>query len=69
MANSTIDIHGNNVWRNAVGNFHRDDGPAVIYTDGTKCWCLNGETMTFNRWLDEVDITDEAKVMMKLNYG
>jgi len=20
---------------------HREDGPAIEYADGTKCWCLN----------------------------
>ena len=23
--------------------FHREDGPAVIYPNGTKWWCLNGK--------------------------
>ena len=25
------------------GNFHRTDGPAVEYSDGTKYWFLNNE--------------------------
>lgn len=31
---------------------HREDGPAIIYEDGSKYWCLNGECVSeeeFNR--------------------
>jgi hypothetical protein len=48
---------------------HRDDGPAVEWSDGDKEWCLNGKYLSFEEWLDEVDISDEDKVMMKLKYG
>ena len=27
---------------NSAGELHRDDGPAVEYADGTKCWYHNG---------------------------
>ena len=29
-------------FRNTSGSFHREDGPAVIRTDGTEEWYLNG---------------------------
>ena len=29
-------------WRNEAGEVHREDGPAVEYTDGTKFWYVNG---------------------------
>jgi hypothetical protein len=48
---------------------HRTDGPAVIYARGTKQWWLNDQYMSFDVWLDKVDISDEDKVMMKLKYG
>lgn len=32
-------------WR-MNGKLHRDDGPAVIYPDGTKEWWLNGKKVT-----------------------
>lgn len=38
-------------WR-LNGNFHREDGPAVEWNDGTKGWWLNGKQYTeeeFNR--------------------
>lgn len=30
-------------WRNAAGNIHRDDGPALEYNDGSKSWFINGK--------------------------
>jgi hypothetical protein len=51
------------------GKFHRDDGPAVIYTNGTKFWYLNDNCLVFDKWIYEVDMSDEDKVMMKLKYG
>ena len=24
------------------GKYHREDGPAIIFEDGTRCWALNG---------------------------
>jgi len=28
-------------WKNADGEYHREDGPAIEYTDGSKVWYLN----------------------------
>jgi len=28
------------------GEYHRENGPAVENTDGTKRWCLNGKELT-----------------------
>ena len=32
------------------GNLHREDGPALEYTDGTKFWYLDGEQYTESEW-------------------
>tara|TARA_R110000851_G_scaffold328860_1_gene500255 strand:- start:1040 stop:1318 length:279 start_codon:yes stop_codon:yes gene_type:complete len=48
---------------------HRTDGPAVEWANGTNEWYLNDQRMSFEEWLYEVDISTEAKVMMKLVYG
>ena len=48
---------------------HRDDGPAVEWADGGKEWFLNGERLSFDEWLDQVHMTDEEKIMYKLEYG
>lgn len=38
-----IDPHGTRRWRNAQGQLHRSDGPAVVYRTGTKMWKHNGQ--------------------------
>jgi hypothetical protein len=63
-----VNAEGDNFWYQH-GEFHRDDGPAIIYANGHKSWWLNNERFTFERWLDEVDISEEQKVMIKLQYG
>jgi len=30
-------------YRNKMGELHREDGPAVIFPDNTKIWCLHGK--------------------------
>ena len=52
------------------GNYHRNDGPAVIYPDGTVFWCLDDEWYPFDEWLEaNKELTEEQKVMLKLEYG
>ena len=38
-----IDADGDKYWHNANGQFHRTNGPALEYADGTKAWYVNGE--------------------------
>ena len=38
-----IDGDGYKRWLLPNGKRHREDGPAVEYTDGTKFWCRNGK--------------------------
>jgi hypothetical protein len=30
-------------WKNEKGQLHREDGPAIEYTNGNKSWYLNGQ--------------------------
>lgn len=39
----TTDENGNKFWLNSNGDLHREDGPAVIKTNGIKEWWVNGE--------------------------
>jgi hypothetical protein len=49
---------------------HRVDGPAIESANGNKEWWLHGNHYTFDEWLDQNhELTDEEKVMMKLQYG
>lgn len=36
------DKYGNHFYYNKDGHFHRSDGPAAIYVDGTQVWWMNG---------------------------
>jgi len=38
-----IDNDCRKIWRNSQGQFHRDDGPAMIYPSGSKFWYKNGQ--------------------------
>jgi len=33
--------NGNKTWKNSAGQYHRTDGPAVEWADGTKQWCIH----------------------------
>jgi hypothetical protein len=60
--------NGNKSWHQH-GKYHRDDGPAIEYANGNKSWYLHDKKLSFDKWLDVVDMSNEDKVMMKLKYG
>jgi hypothetical protein len=39
----TVDGWGTKIYRNKDGEYHRDEGPAVIYENGSKFWYQNGK--------------------------
>ena len=41
------------------GKWHREDGPAVIYSDGTQAWYINGKDLTeeVNEWFKQYNLT------------
>jgi hypothetical protein len=43
MPNPVIDGNGTIRWYNDVGQYHRLDDPAVVWSDGCKEWWLNGK--------------------------
>jgi hypothetical protein len=49
---------------------HRDDGPAIEFADGSVSWQLHGKQLSFDTWLAQTTgLTNEEKVMIKLQYG
>jgi hypothetical protein len=63
-------VAGNDTFWYLDGKIHRTDGPAVEWADGDKSWFLNGVSLSLNEWLDQnTDMTEEEKVMFKLQYG
>jgi|TARA_R110000851_G_scaffold277406_1_gene430533 hypothetical protein len=69
MYNLVTDSGGVVVSYDASDLFHRDDGPAVEFANGDNRWWLNNIHLSFDDWLDKVNIPVENKVMMKLIYG
>jgi hypothetical protein len=52
------------------GHCHRTDGPATEWQDGASEWWLYGNKLTLDQWLEaNTAISDEEKVMLKLQYG
>ena len=45
MTNPEI-IGNTKIWRNSNGQYHRTDGPAVEFADGSKVWYINGKRLT-----------------------
>ena len=41
--NPEIDSLGTKRWYNELGQLHRIDGPAIIYTDGYQAYLVNGK--------------------------
>jgi hypothetical protein len=39
----TINEHGDKIWTNEKGEYHRKDGPAWEWSNGTKFWFINDE--------------------------
>ena len=44
----TMGKYGEKQYRNALGQLHREDGPAVERNSGTKEWWLNGQRHRIN---------------------
>ena len=53
MKNPEIDANGDKVWRNAQGQVHNEDGPAVIYQSGSQYWYIHGKFHRENGPSDE----------------
>jgi len=61
--------NGTKKFMNYYRELHREDGPAIIWEDGTKNWFLNGMQYSFEKFLEKTSITDEEKVFLRLKYG
>ena len=53
----------------AEDNWHREDGPTIIWKSGYIRWYLEGEEYTFEEWCEKLDKTDEEIALLKLKYG
>ena len=68
MSQMEIEKSGNKYWRDLNGYFHREDGPAIEYVDGTKECYINGKEYTFEDWLSQFQFSNEEKVLLCLKW-
>jgi hypothetical protein len=60
---------GSNFWY-IDNKIHRTDGPAIMLYTGHNEWWLDNRHFTFEDWLEQTPgLTNEEKVMMKLEHG
>jgi len=59
--------NGDMEWR-VNGLFHREDGPALDYSDGKVFWWLDGCPILFDVWCNKLNKTNEEKVFLRLKY-
>jgi hypothetical protein len=59
-------------WYNDKGDFHRTDGPAIVYRNDSIStiigWYCHGVPLLFNDWCTELNIPDEQKLILRLQY-
>jgi len=63
------DEEGCVLWYNMDGEYHREDGPAIIYTDDCEYYLNGKEFYDINEWLSALNKTDEEKMLLKLQYS
>jgi hypothetical protein len=66
---SYLNVYGITTWYDEAGQLHKDDGPAIILPDGSVNWYLHGESYSFDEWLIKLNKSDEAKMMLRLQYA
>jgi len=66
---SYLDCEGHISWFNDDGESHRADGPAYILPDGSLEWSLNDKCYSFDEWCIKTNISDETKMLLRLQYA
>lgn len=65
-----IDHHGHQIWETLKGDWHREDGPAVIFNDGQQSWYLfNRSILDFKEFQYVLNLSDEDMSVLILKYG
>jgi hypothetical protein len=61
---------GDVYWYNELSTTHREDGPAIIRSCGKIfLFYLNGRPYEFEEWCAKIDIDEDIKLMLRLQYG
>jgi len=59
---------GTTRWYNDIGQTHKVDGPAIIHPSGYAGWYLNDNKYPFNQWCNKLNIPEETKLLLRLQY-
>ena len=54
VPNPHVNRNGTARWFDSAGNLHREDGPAVMYEDGTEKWYINGRQLIGQEIQDQI---------------
>jgi hypothetical protein len=46
-----LDFDGDRIWTDSDSEWHREDGPAVIYTNGEVEYMIHGRYMSKGEWI------------------
>jgi len=65
---SYITIGGQVSWYNDYGKLHCLDGPAFFKVGGGCEWHIDGAMYTFEDWCAMANISDERKMMLRLQF-
>ena len=49
-SNPSVNRYGTKMWR-LNGSLHREDGPAIVFKNGSEYWYLNGKNLTPEEFL------------------
>lgn len=52
-----------NIYQNDKGYFHREDGPAIEYSDGEKQWWLNGVRYTEEKYKRKIRLKKLRQIL------
>jgi len=51
-SNPSVNRYGAKIWR-LNGSLHREDGPAIVFKDGSEYWYLNGVELSPEEFLEK----------------
>jgi hypothetical protein len=57
-------------WYDDAGDYHREDGPACIFSNGTVRWYIHANRYhQYDDWITALNISDEFNMLLKLQYA
>ena len=63
MIEYTVKVYpnGTRYWH-LNGKLHKEDGPAIEYSDGVRCWYLNNEQLTEDQFKERMNPVKELTI-------